>query len=90
VVLLDQNEGSTCIFAAGSQDKLVLQNFQYPFGILLRAPKKMNVGWFVILSLGFSGYCELSTGSSFRLLEKIESRNLVCSHLLDWLHWKAH
>ena len=90
IVLSDQNEGSTCIFAAGSQDKIVLQDYQDPFGILLQALEKINVAWFVIISLGFSGYCELPTCTSFRLLEKSESRNLVCSHLLDWLHWKSH
>jgi len=42
-ILLDQNEGSTCIFATGSQDKVVLQDFQDPFGILLQALEKMNV-----------------------------------------------
>jgi len=42
-VVSDQNEGSTCIFTAGSQDKLVLQDFQDPFGILLQALEKMNV-----------------------------------------------
>ena len=30
-LLSDHNEGSTCIFAARSQDKLVLQDFQDPF-----------------------------------------------------------
>ena len=44
VVLSDQNEGSTCIFVVGSQDKLVVQDFQDPFDILLQAPEKMNVG----------------------------------------------
>ena len=90
IVLSDQNEGSTCIFATGSQDKIVLQDYQDPFGILLQALEKINVAWFVIISLGFSGYCEFPTCTSFRLLEKSESRNLVCSHLLDWLHWKSH
>ena len=89
-VLSDENEGSTCIFAAGSQDKLVLQDFQDPFGILLQALEKINVVWFVSISLGFSCYYELSTCTSFCLLSENESRISVCSHLLDWLHWKAH
>ena len=90
IVLSDQNGGSTCIFAAGSPDKPVLQDFQDPFNVLLQALEKINIAWFIIISFGFSGYFELPTGSSFRLLEKSENRNLVCSHLLDWLHWKAH
>jgi len=61
IVLSDHNEVSTCVFAARSQDKLVLQDFQDPFGILLKALEKINVAWFVIISLGFSGYCELPT-----------------------------
>ena len=89
-VISDQNEGSTCIFAAGSQDKIVLQDYEDTFGILLQALEKINVAWFVIISLGFSGYCELPTCTSFRLLKTSESRNLVYSHLLDWLHWKSH
>ena len=89
-VLSDQNEASTYIFAAGSPNKVVLQDYQDPFGILLQALENINVAWFIIISFGFSGYFELPTGSSFRLLEISESRNLVCSHLLDWLHWKAH
>ena len=89
-VLSDQNEASTYIFAAGSPNKIVLQDYQDPFGILLQALEKINVLWFIIISFGFSGYFELPTGSSFRLLEISKSRNLVCSHLLDWLHWKAH
>lgn len=90
VVLSDQNEVSTCIFAIGSQDKLVLQDFQDPFDILLQAPEKMNVGWFASISLGFNCYCELPTCTSFCLLEERESRISLSSHLLDWLHWKAH
>ena len=43
VVLSDQNEGSNCIFVAESQDKLVLQDYQDPFNILLQALEKMNV-----------------------------------------------
>ena len=89
-VFSDQNEASTYIFAAGSPNKIVLQDYQDPFGILLKALEKINVSWFIIISFGFSGYSELHIGSSFRLLEISESRNLVCSHLLDWLHWKAH
>ena len=89
-VLSYQNEASSCIFAAGSQDQLVLQDFQDPFGILLQASEKINFSWFVIIILVFSGYCELPTCTSFYLLEKSERRILVCSHLLDWLHWKAH
>jgi len=90
IALLDQNGESTCIFAAGSPNKIVLQDYQDPCGILLQALEKINVVWFIIISFGFSGYFELPTGSSFCLLEISESRNLVCSHLLDWLHWKAH
>ena len=90
IFLSDQNEASSCIFAAGSQDQLVLQDFQDPFGILLQASEKINVAWFVIINLGFSGYCELPTCTLFYQLEKSESRISVCSHLLDWLHWKAH
>lgn len=56
IVLLDQNGGSTCIFATGSQDKPVLQDFQDPFGILLQALEKINIAWFIIISFGFSGY----------------------------------
>jgi len=89
-VLSDQNEVSTYIFVVGSPNKIVLQDYQDPFGILLQTLEKINIAWFIIVSFGFSGHCELPTGSSFRLLEKSESRNLVCSHLLDWLHWKAH
>jgi len=89
-VLSDRNEASTYIFAVGSQDKIVLQDYQDPCGILLKALEKINVAWFIIIRFGFSGYFELPTGSSFRLLEISESRNLVCSHLLDWLHWKAN
>ena len=90
-VLSDQNEASARIFAAGSPNKIVLQEYQDPFGILLlKSLEKINVAWFIIVSFGFSGHYELPTGSSFRLLEKSESRNLVCIHLLDWLHWKAH
>ena len=89
-VFSDQNEGSTYIFAAESPNKVVLQDYQDPFGILLQALEKINVAWFIIISFGFSGHFELPTGSSFRLLEISESRNFVCSHLLDWLHWKAH
>ena len=85
-----QNEGSTCIFNDGSQDKLVLQDFQDLFHILLQALEKMNVAQFVSISLGFSCYCELPTCTSFYLLEESESRISVCSHLLDWLHWKVH
>ena len=90
IVLLDQNEVSSCNFAAGSQDQLVLQDFQDPFGILLQASEKINVSWFIIISLGFNGYWEFPTCTSFCLLEKSESKILVCSHLLDWLHWKDH
>jgi len=90
IVLSDQNEASTYIFNVGSQGKIVFQDYQDPFGILLQALEKINLAWFMIINFGFSGYFELPTGSSFRLLEKSESRNLVCSHLLDWLHWKAH
>ena len=90
IVLSDQNETSSCIFVAGSQDKLVLRDFQDPFSIILQASENINVAWFIIISLGFSGYCEFPTCTSFYLLEKSESRILVCSHLLDWLHWKAH
>ena len=72
IVLSDQNEASSCNFAAGSQDQLVLRDFQDPFGILLQASEKINVAWFVIISLGFSGYCELPTCTSFYLLEKSE------------------
>jgi len=84
--LSDQNEGSTCICAVGSQDKLVLQDFQDPFDILLQALEKMNVAWFVSISLGFSCYCELPTCTLFYLLGESESRISVSSHLLDWLH----
>ena len=87
IVLSDQNGGSTCIFAAGPQDKSVLQDYQDPFGVLLQALEKINFAWFIIISFGFSGYFELPTSSSFRMLEISESVNLVCSHLLDWLHW---
>ena len=90
IALSDQNGESTCIFAAGSPNKIMLQDYQDPFGILLQALENINVSWFIIISFGFSGYFELPTSSSFRLLEISESRNLVCSHLLDWLHWKAH
>ena len=85
-VLLDQNEGSTCIFVAGSQDKLELQDFQDSFGILLQAIEKMNVAWFVSISLGFSCSGELPTCTSFYLLGESESRISVSGHLLDWLH----
>jgi len=68
----------------------MFQDYQDHFGILLQALEKINIAWFIIISFGFSGYFELPTGSSFHLLEISESRNLVCSHLLDWLHWKAH
>ena len=37
IFLSDQNGGSTRIFAAGSLDKPVLQDFQDPFSILLQA-----------------------------------------------------
>ena len=90
IVLSYQNEASSCIFVPGSQDQLVLQDFQDPFSILLQASEKINFAWFVIIRLGFSGYCEFPTCTSFYLLEKGESKILVCSHLLDWLHWKAH
>jgi len=90
IPLSDQNGESARIFAAGSPNKIVLQDYQDPCGILLKALEKINVAWFIIISFGFSGYLELPTGSSFRLLEISESRNLVCSHLLDWLHWKAN
>ena len=42
-VLSDRNEASTYIFAVGSQDKIVLQDYQDPFGILLQALEKINV-----------------------------------------------
>ena len=90
ISLSDQNGESACIFAAGSPNKIVLQEYQDPCGILFQALEKINVVWFIIISFGFSGYFEFPTGSSFRLLEISESRNLVCSHLLDWLHWKAN
>jgi len=82
-VLSDHNEGSTCIFVVGSQDKLVLHDFQDPFGILLQASEKMNVSWFISISLGFSCSCELPTCTSFYLLRESERRTSVCSHLLD-------
>ena len=90
IVLSNQNEASSCIFAAGSQDKLVLQDFQDPFDSLLQALEKMNVVLFVSISLSFNFYCELPTCTSFCLLEESESRTSVSSHLLDWLHWKDH
>ena len=90
IVLSDQNEASTYSFDVGSQDEIVLQDYQDPFGILLQALEKINIAWFIIISFGFSGCFELPTGSSFCLLEISERKNLVCSHLLDWLHWKAH
>jgi len=90
IVLSDQNGGSTCIFVVGSQDKIVLQDYQDPFGILLQALEKINIAWFIVISFGFSGYCEFPIGSSFRLLEKSESINFVSSHLLDWLHLKSN
>ena len=89
-VFSDQNGVNTCIFAAGSPDKLVLQDFQDPFSILLQTLERINIAWFIIISFGFSGYFELPTGSSFCLLKESKSINLGCSHLLDWLHWKAH
>ena len=90
IFLSDQNEVDTSIFAAGSPDKPVLQDFQDPFSILLQTLERINIAWFIIIRFGFSGYFELPTGSSVRLLRENKSRNLGCSHLLDWLHWKAH
>ena len=90
IVLLDQNEVDTSIFAAGSPDKPVLQDFQDPFSILLQTLERINVAWFIVMSFGFSDCVELHTGSSFCLLKENKSRNLGCSHLLDWLHWKAN
>lgn len=68
IIILDQNKGSTCIFTVGSQEKVVLQDFQDPFGILLQALEKMNVVQFVSISLGFSCHCEFPTCTSFCLL----------------------
>ena len=90
IVLSDQNEVDTSIFAAGSPDKLVLQDFQDPFRILLQTLERINIAWFIIIRFGFRDCVELPTGSSVRLLRESKSRNLGCSHLLDWLHWKAH
>ena len=71
-VLSYQNEGSTYIFATGSPNKVVLQDYQDPFGILLQELEKINVAWFIIISLGFGGYCELPTCTSFCLVEERE------------------
>ena len=43
IVLSDQNGGITCIFATRSQAKLVLQDFQDPFSILLQALEKIKL-----------------------------------------------
>ena len=72
-ILSDQNEGSTCIFVAKFQDKLVLQDFQDPFSTLLQALENMNVAWFISISLGFSCYYELPTCTSFYLLKEVRA-----------------
>ena len=72
------------------QREVIFLDFQDPFDTLLQALEKMNDVSFVNISLGFNFYYEFPTYTSLCLLEESESRILVSSHLLDWLHWKDH
>ena len=85
-----QNEECACIFSVGSQDKVMLQDFQDPFGSLLQALEKMNFVLFVSVSFGFCFYCEFPTCTSFFFIEESERKTSVSIHLPDWLHWNDH
>jgi len=63
--------------------KVTLRDFQDPFDRILQALEKMNVVWFVSITLGSNCCCEFSTCTSFFLLEVSDSRISVSNHLLD-------
>ena len=88
-VLSDQNEECACVFVE-SQDKVTFHIFEDPFTNLLLLVGNIYFLFFMDQKHMFSRHLEWPSFCFFCLLEENESKILVSTHMLYWLHWKDH